>query len=470
MPITLSELNRSIQSVIEGTFSNKTFDLIAEIGQVNIKKESKVAYLDLVEKGTKSGEFIARSAAQIWGKEFETIQEFERVTGVPFQSGITVLLKINVHFHSVYGLKINVLNVDPNYTLGALAQAKENTILRLLEKYPDKIQRINGKINSYNQSLPLPRIIQKIALITGAQAEGGIDFVHELSKNAYGYQFDITPFIAIMQGEKSPESIRQQLIQIFQSKKKFDVIVMVRGGGASLDLNAFDQYHLIEAMIRFPIPILTGIGHTRNVSLADEVAHTHLKSPTKVAEVIVQHQRNFEQEIVQTLQRLSVKVQDLIQVQLHLLKNIRYDVTLDAQEKLNQHHQFLNGFLLKYQNTAQGIIRSKETKIIHLSLPLKIRAEQKIQQESKSLLPIMDAMNKYFHKNIANHDQKLNSFWRFIEYQHPKKWMAKGFALLRQQDKIVTKVQQLNHHAPLIIELQDGIVETQITQSKNYGE
>ena len=139
MPITLSELNRSIQSVIEGTFSNKTFDLIAEIGQVNIKKESKVAYLDLVEKGTKSGEFIARSAAQIWGKEFETIQEFERVTGVPFQSGIKVLLKINVHFHSVYGLKINVLNVDPNYTLGALAQAKENTILLLLEKYPDKI-------------------------------------------------------------------------------------------------------------------------------------------------------------------------------------------------------------------------------------------------------------------------------------------------------------------------------------------
>jgi len=470
MPITLSELNQSIQSVIEGAFRNKTFDLIAEIGQVNIKKENKVAYLDLVEKGPKSGEFIARSQAQIWGKEFETIQEFERVTGVPFQNGITVLLKINVHFHSVYGLKINVLHIDPQYTLGALAQAKENTILRLLEKYPDKIQRINGKISSYNQSLPLPRIIQQIALITGAQAEGGIDFVHELNKNVYGYRFDITPFVAIMQGEKSPDSIRQQLIQIFQSKKKFDVIVLVRGGGASLDLNAFDQYTLIEAMIRFPIPILTGIGHTRNVSLADEVAHTQLKSPTKVAEVIVQHQRNFEQEIVQTLQRICGKANDFTQAQLQFLKNIQYDVTLDAQEKLNQHQQFLNEFLLKYQNTAQRIIRSKETKIIHLGLPLKIRAEQKIQQERKSLLPMMDGLNKHFKKNVAHQDQQLNSFSRFIEHQHPKKWMAKGFALLRQQDKIVTKAQNLNSHLPLFIELQDGTIETKITQSKIHGE
>jgi exodeoxyribonuclease VII large subunit len=469
MPVTLSELNLSIQSAIAGTFKNKSFDLVAEIGQVNIKKESNIAYIDLVEKGPKGNEFIARGSAQIWGKEFETIKEFERITGVPFQSGIMVLIKVNVTYHVVFGLKINIQHIDPQYTLGALAQAKEKTILQLIEKYPDKIQRIDGKITSYNQTHILPRVIQNIALITGAEAEGGYDFVHELSKNTYGYQFQITPFVAIMQGEKSPESIRQQLIQIFQSQIKFDVIVIVRGGGASLDLNAFDQFILVEAMIRFPIPIFTGIGHTRNVSLADEVAHTAMKSPTKVAEVIVQHQKRFEDTILQLFLQLGKKANDALSSHIHALKNLRYDIHIETQEKLNQHQHYLNEFLLKYQNTAQQLLRVKEKKIIHLSLPLKIRAQQKIQQAQIGLDPLLQQLNKRADKYLALQHQQILDRARFIEHQHPKRWMSKGFALVKQNGKIVTHAKDILSDSPIEVQMQDGTVHTQMIKTTING-
>ena len=469
MPLTLSELNVTIRQTLDDHFNGRTFDLIAEIGQVTIKKDARMAYFELVEKGNKPGELIARISAQLWNREFAILDQFEKTTGQSIQPGISLLLKVSVQFHIAYGLKLNILNIDPQYTLGALAQAKEKTILRLLEKYPDKIQRVDGMITSFNQSLALPRVIQRIALVTGEQAEGGIDFIHELKKNAFGYTFQVDLFPALMQGEKSPDSIREQMIKIFQSNFPYDIVVMVRGGGATLDLHAFDQYTLIEAMIRFPIPIFTGIGHTRNVSLADEVANGAFKSPTKVAEVIIQHQRKFEEEIMNLFQSISDRINDYWNERQIELKNTLYDISIETQKTLNVHDRFLGEFLLKYRNTTQILLQSKENQIIHLSLPMKIRAHQKILQQYQNLTPALQNLQIGMARKIKQEQNHLDAVAKFIAHQSPEKWMNRGFALIRQGGKIITSVQSIHEQDSISIELKDGQMEAQLIKITNYG-
>lgn len=470
MPVTLSQLNTEIKQVLDEKFRSLTFDLVSEIGQITIKKETKIAYLDLVEKGNKPAEFIARSQAQIWSSAFNEIASFEKITGQKLTAGITILMKVNVSFHAVYGLKINILSIDAQYTLGALAQAKENTVLKLLEKHPQHIQRIDGKITSYNQRHVLPNVIQRIAFITGNQAEGGIDFIHELSKNPYGYQFELVPFIAVMQGEKSADSIREQLIKIFESKIKFDVVVIVRGGGAQLDLHAYDQYPLIEAMIRFPFPIFTGIGHTRNVSLADEVAFAAFKSPTKVAEVIVQHQKQFEDKLLAQFNFLLENGSALIQNHIINLKNTLYDISIEANEKLTQHHRFLNEYLLRYENTASRLIGARERKVLHLALPMKIRAQQKINKENLLIDQHISQIQKGFTNKIKQQFDTIQSQLRFISSQHPNKWISKGFALVYKEDNIVTSAAGIQPDENLEIMLQDGRLQVNVINKKINGE
>jgi exodeoxyribonuclease VII large subunit len=469
MPITLSQLNTSIRDVIDNNFRSQTYDLIAEIGQVTIKQESRVAYLDLVEKGSKPAKFIARSQAQIWSKSFDEISTFEKITGQKLTNGITILMKVNVGFHVVYGLKINILSIDAQYTLGALAQAKENTILQLLGKYPNHIQRKDGKITSYNQGLALPKVIQRIALITGNQAEGGIDFIHELIKNQFGYQFEIVPFIAIMQGDKSPDSIREQLIKIYQSSIPFDVVVLVRGGGAQLDLHAFDQYPLIEAMIRFPIPIFTGIGHTRNVSLADEVAFAAYKNPTKVAEVIVQNQKRFEDALLTRFDQILQMSNERLLGHHQSLRNTLYDISIDAKAKLSQHQRFLNEYLLRYENTAARVIQAKERKVLHLALPLKVISSQKITAENLRLNNVIAQFSKWVPQSLQKRKEQLQTHSRFIDSQHPKKWMKKGFALIYQHNQVITHAASLDENTGLQIMMQDGSIDVEITKKQIHG-
>jgi exodeoxyribonuclease VII large subunit len=205
------------------------------------------------------------------------------------------------------------------------------------------------------------------------------------------------------------------------------------------------------------------------VSLADEVAHTAMKSPTKVAEVIVQHQKRFEDTILQLFLQLGKKANDALSSHIHALKNLRYDIHIETQEKLNQHQHYLNEFLLKYQNTAQQLLRVKEKKIIHLSLPLKIRAQQKIQQAQIGLDPLLQQLNKRANKYLTLQHQQILDRARFIEHQHPKRWMSKGFALVKQNGKIVTHAKDILSDSPIEVQMQDGTVHTQMIKTTING-
>ena len=271
---TLSELNLQIKKTLEEQLDG-SYWVVAEIGQIQVN-QSGHCYLELVQK--EGSQVIAKARATIWAYTYRNISAwFERITSSPLTSGMKILANAKVTFHEVYGLSLNIKDVDPSYTLGEREKARQEVIKQL---------ETDG-IMDMNKGLALPLVPQRIAIISAETAAGYGDFINQLENNPYGYKVHYTLVQAVMQGTKAPESIINALHQIHASNSA-DLVVLIRGGGSQLDLDSFDDYELCSHIAQFPMPVLTGIGHERDTTIADMVAHTQLKTPTAVAEFIIQ--------------------------------------------------------------------------------------------------------------------------------------------------------------------------------------
>ena len=231
--LTLIELNQKIKSSIEHTFDS-TIWLVAEINSIN-KHRSGHCYLEFIQKASDYDQIIAKARATIWATQYRMIESyFYSVTGSNLQEGIKVMVRVSVDFHELYGMSLNVRDIEPSFTLGDLEKRKKEII--------DKLES-EGVIDM-NKELELPLAIQRIAVISSSGAAGYEDFVHQLDKNKYGYGFSTTLFEADMQGKRTEETIVQALSDIFDSEKDFDVVTILRGGGSKSDLSFFDNYNI----------------------------------------------------------------------------------------------------------------------------------------------------------------------------------------------------------------------------------
>ncbi|MEY4329775.1 MAG: exodeoxyribonuclease large subunit [Bacteroidota bacterium] len=467
--IRLSELNSLIQKTLDETFRAQFFDVVAEIGQVNIKKDKKQAYFELVEKDENQKGFKARLNASLWRK-FEMIEAFEKSTNQSIKAGMEILFRLQIQFHPVYGLSAEVIHIDPQYTIGALAQAREKTVLQLLAKHPDKIRLIDNQLHSYNQSLSLPLVVQNIALITAQQAEGGIDFLHELQNNRLGYRWNVVPFFATMQGDAAPESIKNAIIQIFKSGTAFDVIVLVRGGGAALDLHAFDHFTLAEVIARCPIPIFTGIGHTRNISLTDELAHSHFKAPTKVAEELIHLATQFEDSILELNNQLQNHALDQLEEAKNNLQLAALQFSVEPLTLLRHHLQKVNDLRANVENFSIRSLILKKNQLELTMLPLKHTALNRIGLTQNGLKPIVDKINHAVKFKLNQANQRISLIEKTIESKNPLVWIKKGYARILLNDQVISSITQINAHDHLTIEMKDGRIKTSIESIHPNGE
>ena len=272
---TLRQLNLMVRDAIAMQLPDEYW-VEAELSEC--RERGGHCYMELVEKDDRSNTPIARASAKCWRQTWQMVQPyFERTTGQPLHAGLKVLLKVYAQFHEAYGFSWIVTDIDPTYTLGDMARRRQEIIRQLKEEGVFDLQR----------ELRLPLFAQRIAVISASNAAGYGDFCRQLEDNGYGFRFTIQLFPAIMQGEQVESSIINALNQIYNDISHYDVVCILRGGGATADLSGFDTLALAENVAQFPLPVITGIGHDRDESILDMISHTRVKTPTAAATLLV---------------------------------------------------------------------------------------------------------------------------------------------------------------------------------------
>lgn len=310
--LSLYELNSLIKETLRDGFP-ELYWIRAETSDVRINQNGH-CYLEFIEKDAQGRNTIARSRAVVWFNTFNLLRMyFESETGQPFASGIKVLVQVSVEYHELYGMSLTVHDIDPAYTLGDQA-INRAAILRQLEQ--------DGVID-LNKELVLPMVANRIAIISSPTAAGYEDFCDQLYNNIYGFIFYTKLFPAIMQGDRAEDSIIAALEEIYAHQECFDAIVIIRGGGATSELSCFDSYLLAASCAQFPLPVITGIGHERDETVLDIVAHTRAKTPTAVAEFLIGNMGNSADELILVTNGIINGVERRLQDNVLLLNSYR---------------------------------------------------------------------------------------------------------------------------------------------------
>lgn len=271
---SLKELCDWIEEVVENDLPERYW-VRAEIASMSVRGH---CYMELVEKG-ENGILSAKVRATCWNNVYALLSAyFAQEAGESLHVGLQVLLEVSVEFHAVYGLSLNIWNIDPTYTLGDLAKQRQATLQQLIEDGVMELQK----------GLELPSLVRRIAVISSADAAGYGDFCDQLENNRFGFSFQTQLYPAVMQGDNSAHSIIEALHSIAEQEEEWDVVVIIRGGGANTDLRCFDDYNLASHCAQFPLPIIAGIGHTRDVSIMDMVVKISVKTPTAAAEWLIE--------------------------------------------------------------------------------------------------------------------------------------------------------------------------------------
>ena len=290
-PLSLYDLNTLVRRSLEQCLPDEYW-VQAELSEVRVHPATGHCYVEFVQKDPRSNNLVAKARGVIWSNVFHLLRPyFEESTGQMFTVGIKVLVQVMVSFHELYGYSLTVQDIDPTYTLGDMARRRREILAQL---------KADGVL-TLNKELPMPVLPQRIAVISSASAAGYGDFCHQLEHNPRGYYFRVELFPSIMQGERTEASLLAALDRINQRLEYFDVVVIIRGGGATSDLSCFDTYLLAAACAQFPLPIITGIGHERDDTVLDTVAHTRVKTPTAAAECLIARM----DEAADRLQQLS---------------------------------------------------------------------------------------------------------------------------------------------------------------------
>jgi exodeoxyribonuclease VII large subunit len=319
---TLSELNTAIKATLELAFPESVW-VVAEISEIRYNSKGH-CYLELVER--EEEETIAQIRANIWAYTFRNLaSKFEKATGETLKQGMKVLLQVNVTFHEVYGLSLNVKDIDPTYSLGEMARKKREVIERLTKE----------SLINLNKQIPLPLVPQRIAVISSATAAGYGDFIDHIDDNPYGYKIFYKLYQSLMQGQEAEASIIAALKQIRGHIKLHDAVVIIRGGGSQIDLSCFDTYSLAVEVAKFPLPVITGIGHERDDTVVDMVAHTKLKTPTAVAEFLILGMSSFEERLLDAQSTLVNRAKELLREENHRLQYLMQQFQHIVKDRFN---------------------------------------------------------------------------------------------------------------------------------------
>ncbi|HRY32137.1 MAG TPA: exodeoxyribonuclease VII large subunit [Bacteroidales bacterium] len=405
--IRLSELTSLLEDTIREEFLLRPFLVVAETSDIRNYPDRGYCFLNLLEKDGK--EIHARMAAVIWSRNHHIIAAFESATGMRFDRNLKVLLQGTVDYSPVYGLQFQITAIEPSFTLGEMERQRQAILNSLCSSHPAQIRQVEGNYVTANQQLRLPAVIQRIALITAPGSDGWKDFRHELESNPFAYTYVCDDFLCRIQGKGAEDEIIEQMGKVTSSKRSYDLLVLVRGGGGQTDFGPFDTYELGLAVATFPVPVVCGIGHERNVSISDLMCHMTVKTPTKAAAFINQHNYRFEEEIRQrgdAIIRLATGTMDRLRSG---LDNMAIRITQAARHYLLHRMQELDkaGLIVKHLDPATVLARgyamvSSKAKVITRAAQLQVGAHISIRMQDGFI--DSDVTQIQFDTNESSHD------------------------------------------------------------------
>ena len=371
-PLSLYELNALVRQSVRLSMPD-AYWVQAELSDVRTNYSGH-CYLEFVQKDPKSNALLAKARGIVWSNVFRELKPyFERETGQAFVAGLKVLVRITVDFHELYGYSLTVSDIDPTYTLGDMAKRRREILQRLEEE----------GVLTLNKELELPELTQRIAVISSPTAAGYGDFCDQLERNAFGFVFYTKLFPAVMQGEQVEASIIRALNRINAGHGRWDVVVIIRGGGATSDLSGFDTYELATNCAQFPIPIITGIGHERDDTVIDKVAHTRVKTPT-AAEFLINHLRETADRLEAYASFFYQEIPSWLGEQKERLDRFVARIPARVQMRI-QNEGFRQERLVKRVHLAWQARMMRETYRLQLDGRLNVALQSRLQREGGRL-------------------------------------------------------------------------------------
>ncbi len=469
--LTLSELNQLIGGALQEAFPAAVW-LVAEVSELK-ENRSGHCYLELIEKS--GNDIVARSRATVWSYTYRILKPyFETTTGQAFTQGIKILVQVSVEYHASFGLSLNIKDIDPAYTVGDMAMQRREIIERLK----------NEGVFEMNKELQLPLVPQKIAVISSATAAGYQDFIDQLENNEYGFRFYTKLFQASMQGADTVPSVIAALDRIFQYEDFFDAVVIIRGGGATADLSSFDSYDLAINITQFPIPVITGIGHEKDDTIIDLVAHTRLKTPTAVAEFLLAGMERFYDHLLELEKSVVQAVRSKLDDNQEQLENLaeRLDETVSEFIRDKQQHLARTGNRIQLEIGTFAYRKQHEISRLNHRLDTSysvwmVEAKNNISKKHRVLKRIMgEVVLKQESRLLHLADLSISKSRRWLLYQNervrlnentvrlldPENVVKRGFTLTLKDGKIVKSVRQLEPGEELETRFADGTTQSRI--------
>ena len=427
--MTLSEFNARIERQVNGVPSLQNQWVIAETSDLRLNRSGH-CYTELIEKDDR-GTTIAKIGAAIWAGTYRDLyNKFLRSTGQVLATGMKVMVKVTVNFHSLYGMKVVINDIDPNYTLGDMARQRQEIINRLTAE----------GIIDLNKELPWPEVPQRIAIISAEGAAGYGDFMNQLTGNPYGLQFYTCLFNAVMQGAQTVPTVMAAMDRINRYIDLFDCVVIIRGGGATSELNSFDNYDLASYVANFPIPVIVGIGHERDVTVLDYVAALRVKTPTAAAETLIQRGTTALAHLDELQDAVVTAVRDTVGQAREHLAFFTTMIPAAARHLIDTNRIRLDNHARNIPFAAQGLIVNQRTRLERAVERMGDAASRALQREQQRLVALGDKATLL----------------------SPVNTLQRGYTLVRLGDKCVTAADQLHSGDQITVQFATGTTDATV--------
>ena len=461
-------MTAAIAGALTDAFSRLTFWIVADVTNHTFRADKNYHNFELVEKDPDSSAMIAKMQAKAWGRGAISIGNFQVVTGQKFTNNINVLVNVSVSYHAIYGLQLNVNEIDVNFTLGALELQRQATLTRLVEENPAFIRKVGDKYITRNKELAFGRVIQNIAVVSSATSAGWQDFRHTLEMNPFGYRFTVDDYFTIVQGEGNAQQFLSRLIDVFNSNRPYDAVVIIRGGGAQTDFLIFDDYMIGKAVAKFPIPVITGIGHQKNETIADLMAHTSTKTPTRAAEFIIDHNHAFEESVRGLQQQIIIKSQQQFSNSSRALAQVNSTIVNQSRNIIARNKDRLYGINQVTVNTSRGILFSRGRELLSVGAAVSTKPKMMVYNRLNDLRQMTANLGTFNALYWKNQKAYLGHFVSMIRIVSPESTLKRGFAIIKSNNKVTGNPDDLVIGKDIEILLSDKSIAATVKSKKEY--